>query len=279
MKNSIVFIVITLLFSSCIDEVNMKVESFEPMIVLDGEINDHGEKQILRLSFSQPYFQEGTKLYLDNAQVTLFEDEVAVGTYESKGSGIYELLMKGQVGKEYSIAVLLPEIPEHPGFSGKKIVSEPELLAPISEITDIRMDFRPESLIYSEGYYLLINTSDPVGKGNFYRWKMKVNGEFTKSSKEIFILDDEMVDGNDFIDLDLTFDPFKVGDSVVVRQQSITKHFYQFLLDVYMQALTQESFFDSPAYNPHSNLKSDIPVVGYFNASAYTEASITVEEK
>lgn len=219
----------------------------------------------------------GTKLYLDNALVTLFEDDVAVGTYESMGSGIYELKVKGQVGKKYKITVLLPQIPEHPGFGGKKIESEPELLAPITEISDIRMNFRPEGLIYSEGYYLLINTSEPVGKGNYYRWKLKVNREFEKSSKEILILDDEKVDGNDIIDLDLTFDPFKVGDSVVVRQQSISNHFHQFLLDVYMQALTQESFFNSPSYNPLSNLKSEIPVVGYFNASAYTETSITVE--
>src|SRR5690554_3326320 len=139
MKNITVLIIITMLFSSCIDVVDMEVESFEPTIVLEGEINDHDEKQILRLSFSQPYFQEGTKLYVDNAQVTLFEDEVAVGTYEGMGSGIYGLKMKGQVGKKYSITVLLPQIPEHPGFSGKTIVSEPELLAPITEITDIRM--------------------------------------------------------------------------------------------------------------------------------------------
>src|SRR5690606_522443 len=126
---------------------------------------------------------------VDYAKITLFEDGVAVGTYENINSGIYELNFKGMVGKKYKIEVLLPQIPEHPAFSGQQITSEPELLAPVSEITDIRFTYRTESLIFDEGYYLLIDTYDPKGKGNYYRWKLNINGEHSKDPRQIMVLD------------------------------------------------------------------------------------------
>ncbi|HSI74864.1 MAG TPA: hypothetical protein VK957_03165, partial [Lunatimonas sp.] len=79
-------------------------------------------------------------------------------------------------------------------------------------------------------------------------------------------------------DLDLTLEPLQVGDKVTVYQQSISKKHFQFLYDIYMQALTQEGFFDSPAYNPNTNLKAEIPAVGYFNVSAYQKAEISIGE-
>lgn len=226
--------------------------------------------------FTQPVGKY--ELNISDALVTLYEDGEAVGKYKNSSQGVYELDLKGQIGKKYSLAVLLPDIPQYPEFSGKEIISESELLAPVSEIKDIYGVFRNESLIYDEGFYVSIDTYDPKGKGNYYRWTLNVNGEVSKDPKQIMLLEDDRVDGNQILDLDLTFEPFNAGDSVAIRQQSISKDFHQYLMDIYMQALTQESFFDSPSYNPLSNLKSDIPVVGYFNASAYTEAALILEE-
>src|SRR5690554_1696793 len=80
MKKIIIPIIITLFFTSCMDVIDLKVENFEPMLVLDGEINDKDEKQVLRLSLSQPYFQKVTRAKVDYAKITLSEDGVAVGT-------------------------------------------------------------------------------------------------------------------------------------------------------------------------------------------------------
>ncbi|HSJ68661.1 MAG TPA: DUF4249 domain-containing protein, partial [Anditalea sp.] len=256
MKNIIYLIILVPIFlSSCMDVVDMKLDKSEIMVVVDGEINDQDELQTLRLSLSQPYFQDGSKVTIDNAQVILFEDGQEVGNYEFINPGLYSLNYSGQIGKKYHVSIMLPTIPENPSFSGKQITSEPELLAPVSDITDIFYEFREEGLIYEEGYYVSIDTYDPKGKGNFYRWKLKVNGEFSKDPKRFLLLDDDRVDGNLIENLDLTFDPYKAGDVVTVRQQSISQNFYKYLMDVYMQALTQENFFDSPSFNPISNLK------------------------
>src|SRR5690606_21026290 len=107
---------------------------------------------------------------------------------------------------------------------------------PVSEITDIRFVHKTESLIFEEGYYLMIDTYDPKGKGNYYRWKLGVNGEYSNDPRHIMVLEDDRVDGNLIEDLDLTFDPFKVGDKVTVSQRSISKTFYQYLMGIYMQA-------------------------------------------
>jgi hypothetical protein len=267
-----------LLFTACMDPIELSVDTFEPMVVVEGEINDLDEFQELKLSISQPYFQEGQKFHIENALVELYENGSKVGAYQTTRDGTYLLEFKGEIRKEYRVEITLPEIPEFPQFSGRHVSSEVEKLNPVSEITAIRYEYKPESLIFEEGYYLLINTYDPKGLGNYYRWKLEVNGKVSKDPRHIMIVDDARLDGNVIEDLDLTLEPLHSGDKVTVFQQSISNKHFQFLYDIYMQALTQEGFFDSPAYNPNSNLKADIPVVGYFNASSYELASIEIEE-
>ncbi|EOZ91600.1 hypothetical protein A33Q_4668 [Indibacter alkaliphilus LW1] len=260
------------------DTIELDVKSYEAMVVVNGEINNLDEIQLLRLSITQPYFQSSQKIIIENAVIDLYEDEVLIGSYNYTQDGEYKLSHKGKIGSSYKLEIKLPEMPDHPGFSSKVISSKSEKLEPVSEITGISYEFKPESLVFEEGYYLFIDTYDPKGKGNNYRWKVKVNGEFSNDPRQIMVVEDNRLDGNLITGLDLTYDPFQEGDEIVVYQQSISNTFYQYLFDIYMQALTQESFFDSPAYNPKSNLISDIPVVGYFNASAYHTAGIIIGE-
>ncbi|MFD2200891.1 DUF4249 family protein [Shivajiella indica] len=275
LKNILLSISMLLMFS-CMDTIELDVKSYEPMVVVDGEINNKDDLQSLRLSITQPYFQSSQKIIIENAVIDLYEDEVLIGTYGYIQDGEYLLSHKGKVGSDYKLEIKLPEMPEHPGFSSKIISSKSEKLEPVSEITGISYEYKPESLVFEEGYYLFIDTYDPKGKGNNYRWKVKVNGEFSNDPRQIMVVEDSRLDGNLITGLDLTYEPFQEGDEIVVYQQSISNMFYQYLFDIYMQALTQESFFDSPAFNPKSNLIADIPVVGYFNASAYQVAEITI---
>lgn len=261
---------------SCLDIIEMEVKSFEPMIVVDGEINNVDEYQTIRLGISQPYFQSHSTIGLEQVVIELFEDNVPVGTYIYSEEGEYLLHHTGKTGSAYRIEISLPDLKEYDHLSEKVISSETEVLHPVSEITALMYEYKPESLIFEEGYYLLIDTFDPIGKGNNYRWKVQVNGVLSNDPRQILILEDDRVDGNVINGLDLTFEPFQEDDVVVVYQQSISNPFYKFLFDIYMQSLTQESFFDSPAFNPKSNLISDIPVAGYFNASAYRKAEIVM---
>ncbi|WP_373523695.1 DUF4249 family protein [Aquiflexum sp.] len=274
-KNILISLSMFLMFS-CMDTIELDVKSYEAMVVVDGEINNMDDVQSLKLSITQPYFQSSQKIIIEEAVVNLFEDNNLIGTYTYIKEGEYLLDYKGKIGNEYKLEITLPHIAEHPQLSGKVISSKAEKLEPVSEITAVRYEYKPESLVFEEGYYLLIDTYDPKGKGNNYRWKVAVNGIVSNDPRHILVLEDDRVDGNLIVGLDLTYDPFQEGDEIVVYQQSISNTFYQYLFDIYMQALTQESFFDSPAYNPKSNLISDIEVVGYFNASAYHKAEIVI---
>lgn len=275
---NILFSMSMLLMFSCMDTIELDVKSYEAMVVVDGEINNLDETQLLRLSITQPYFQSSQKIIIENAVIDLYEDESLIGSYDYIQNGEYKLSHKGKIGSDYKLEIKLPEMPDYPGFSSKVISSKSEKLEPVSEITGISYEFKPESLVFEEGYYVFIDTYDPKGKGNNYRWKVRVNGVFSNDPRQIMVVEDSRLDGNPITGLDLTYDPFQEGHEIVVYQQSISNTFYQYLFDIYMQALTQESFFDSPAYNPKSNLISDIPVVGYFNASAYHTAGIIIGE-
>jgi len=274
--NNILIVLSLCLLFSCMDTIELDLKSYEPWVVVDGEINNVDEVQSLRLSITQPYFQSNQKTIIEEAVVNLYEDNILVGTYTYVKDGEYFLNYTGQIGSDYTLEITLPLIEGHTNFAGKIIVSETERLKPVSEITAIKYEYKSESLVFDEGYYLLIDTYDPKGKGDNYRWKVEVNGVISNDPRQIMVLEDDRIDGNVISGLDLTFEPFQKGDEIVVYQQSISNTFYKYLFDIYMQALTQESFFDSPAYNPKSNLISDIPVVGYFNASAYHSAEIII---
>ncbi|WP_114752031.1 DUF4249 family protein [Pleomorphovibrio marinus] len=268
----------SLLMFSCLDTIELDVKSYEPIVVVDGEINNVDEFQAIRLSISQPYFQNQSATLIEGAEIHLMEKDMRVGTYSYTQGGEYLLQYTGKVDHSYWIEVILPNLKDFDQLSQRRISSKPEVLSAVSEITATRYEFKPESLIFEEGYYLMIDTYDPVGKGNNYRWKVQVNGEFSHDPRHIMVLEDDRIDGNLIEGLDLSYEPFEKGDELVVYQQSISNPFYAYLYDIYIQALTQDSIFDSPAYNPTSNLISDIPVVGFFNASAYHRAEIVIGE-
>lgn len=279
MKNqNIIFFILLLIYStSCVDVIDMEVKEFEPYVIVDGEIQDITDKQKIRLSVSQPYLKEG-EIRISGAVIELFENGVSVGFYEEEGEGNYFINFAPSYGSRYHIQVVLPEVENYPKFSHQTIVSEPEFLMEVSPINRIGYEFREAKAgVMEEGYYVFIDTYDPKGIGQFYQWKLERNGKMFNLPSELTILSDELVDGNQLNDL-FFFERFEKGDQVTIYQSSLSKNYFKFLEAVYTLAVSQGGLFEIPGYNPTPNLKADIPVMGFFNASSYSVATIVIED-
>ncbi|MDX1939899.1 MAG: DUF4249 domain-containing protein [Saprospiraceae bacterium] len=274
MKNIIILIsVFTLFITSCQDVVDLDLPDGDALLVVDGMItNEAGEKRVL-LTSTANYFDNQATPKVSNALVILYNETGAVDTLTEKEAGVYVTNHVGQVGATYHIYIKTK--------AGEEYESQPELLQFVPEIDSIYAEFKEESIFEDEGYYVKIDTYEPKGVGNYYRWRKYVNDEYLNTPFELLFATDQFVDGNPIIGFEVNIDPLKVGDRFKVEQLSISKAAYDFLLQLQSQTAFVGSLFDTPPAALKGNVKrldkSGNDALGFFGASAVSTATITIE--
>lgn len=275
MKYRISFLIIFpfLFFSSCQDVIDLEVPDGEVLLVVDGWITDQeGEKQVL-LSTTANYFDNTITPKVENAIVVLFDENGPIDTLVEADPGRYVTEYQGVVGKTYHIYIQTD--------SGEEYESNPELLKFVSAIADIHTEFREETAFEDEGYYVSIDTEEPIGVGDFYRWKQYVNDTLLNEPFDLLYASDEFVDGNPIINFDVTTKPLSFGDNYRVQQLSISKEAFDFFTQLETQTAFVGSLFDSPPAALQGNMVSvnstDKKVLGYFGASAVSEIGMVIE--
>ncbi len=275
MKFRISFLIILpfLFFSSCQDVIDLEVPDGEVLLVVDGWITDQeGEKQVL-LSTTANYFDNIETPSVENATVVLFDENGAVDTLTESSYGVYVTNYQGVVGKTYHIYIQT--------VSGEEYESNPELLKFVSTIAAVHAEFREETAFEDEGYYVSIDTEEPLGVGDFYRWKQYVNDTLLNEPFDLLYASDEFVDGNPIIDFDVTTKPLSLGDSYRIQQLSISREAFEFFTQLQTQTAFVGSLFDSPPAALQGNMVSvnstDKNVLGYFGVSAVSEIGMVVE--
>ncbi len=268
-----IFIIITLAFSSCQDVVDLKVPDGDIQLVVDGWLTDQeGEKRVL-LSTTANYFDQTVPPQVEGAVVILYDDFGVVDTLNEKSPGVYTTETVGKAGRTYHLSILTAE--------GETYESDPETLIEVPEITNIYAEFKEESVFEEEGYYISIDTYEPEGIGNYYRWKQYRNGEFMNAPLDLIFASDEFVDGNPILGFEVNTEPLELGDHYRVQQLSISKEAFEF----YTQLQTQTAFvgflFDSPPAALKGNIRPVDPngkkALGYFGVSAVAEKDIVIE--
>ena len=275
MKFRISFLIIFpfLFFSSCQDVIDLEVPDGEVLLVVDGWITDQeGEKQVL-LSTTANYFDNIKAPTVEDALVVLFDENGTVDTLLESNPGVYVTNYQGVVGKTYHIYIQT--------VSGEEYESNPELLKFVSAIAAVHAEFKEETSFEDEGYYVSIDTEEPLGIGDFYRWKQFVNDTLLNEPFDLLYASDEFVDGNPIIDFDVTTEPLSLGDNYRIQQLSISKEAFNFFTQLQTQTAFVGSLFDSPPAALQGNMVSvnstDKNVLGYFGASAVSEIGMVVE--
>ena len=275
MKFKISFFIILsfLFFTSCQDVIELEVPDGEVFLVVDGWMTDQdGEKQVL-LSTTANYFDNKTAPTVENALVVLFDENGVVDTLEEVSSGKYITEYQGEVGRHYHIYIRTD--------SGEEYESNPEELKYVSSIAAVHSEFREETTFEDEGYYMSIDTEEPLGVGDFYRWKQYVNDTLLNEPFDLLYASDEFVDGNPIIGFDVTTEPLKLGDDYRIQQLSISKEAFDFFTQLQTQTAFVGSLFDSPPAALEGNMISvgstNKNVLGYFGVSGVSEIGTLIE--
>jgi hypothetical protein len=280
--------------TSCEKTINPPLEKPEEIMVVDAWINQKIERQEIRITKSQSYFDNSVPVKIANATVTV-EDLTSGMKYnfkEGAKSYYWDPVGKtpfGAVGHHFKLTIVTKsETFEAFSHQGR-----------VPPIDSIKFKYNKEDLLVKQDYYTAeFVATDPVGLGDHYWIKAFKNGAYLNKPAELNMAADagftsgQSVDGQvfiipvrkDFINpLDEikskkgTFSPpYLVGDSVHVEIHSIDPLAFEFLFGLYFQINRPGGFaelFAMPPSNSKTNIvsankKSTTNVAGFFNVAS-----------
>jgi len=293
MKKIIYLSLITIIFFGCETTITPELDTAEKILVVDAWLNQKMEPQEIRVTRSQPYFDNSVPVKISNATVTV--EDLTNGTVynfqEGTSSYFWDPVGKpfGEVGHQYKLTVIT-QGETFEAFSN---------LGRVPPIDSILFHYKPAETIIKEEYYLgEFMSKDPAGVGDAYWIKAWKNGVFLGKPAELNMAYDagfsagQPVDGQEFLipirngftnPMDKVdgkenefIPPYVVGDSLYVEIHSINPLAFDFLYGVYFQIARSGGFaelFAMPLTNSTTNLKSTdknsiTNVAGFFNVAA-----------
>ena len=286
-KTILFLLTISALFASCEDIVEVKLNdndielyAVEAKITTDSNPYVFLYKSQLVNSAENYTGVSGAKVVIaDNStpqrSISLQESSERRGWYVPAQDSFFW----GEQGRKYTLTITVDGI----------TMSATELLAPVEPIDSIqvRPSMRGEKLFLGIFGY----GNEPLGLGNYYKWDIYVNKRHLSSSSYLVIASDELVDGNYFNSLELFTDLhdlklpetsiLNLGDTIQIKQTSISKFGYNFYYQMINQAQTG-SLFSVPSANIKSNFVSSDgrKVLGVFTANDVSVSNtVIIDEK
>lgn len=305
MKN-ITYLVLfaSLVISGCETTITPDLDAAEEILVVDAWINQKMERQEIRITRSQPYFDNSVPPKVSNALVIVedLNDGTIYNFQEGPTSYYWDPAGAplGVVGHLYRLTVSV-EGETFEAFSN---------LGRVPPVDSILFRYKPAETIIKEEYYLgEFMAKDPVGTGDAYWIKAWKNGVFLGKPAELNMAYDagfsagQPVDGQEFLSpirsgFTNPFDriegkqnefipPYRVGDSLSVEIHSLNPLAYDFLYGVYFQIARTGGFaelFAMPLTNSSTNLvstnKNSITnVAGFFNVAAVSSRGMKLTKE
>ena len=282
---------------SCTDVVDIELESASSDLVIDAWLNNKSEVQKIRLSLSQPYFNNTFAEGVANATVMVTTSGGDTLAFGDQGDGNYTWIPDpganlGEVGDVFALQI---------DWNGETYVAMSEM-RPVPAIDSIQIEFRTGELGLADGHYAAFFARDLIGVGDTYWIKAYKNGVFLNKPQELNLAYDASfdsggdVDGiifippireliNRFPDPDTPDDfdvpPYAPGDEVHVEIHSVTPEAFFFLETARDQmANGDNTIFAIPVANTKSNIirsRDQREALGFFCVSAVSEATRIVQ--
>lgn len=277
----------------CEDTIHPELDTPAEIMVVDAWIDQKMERQEIRITRSQPYFESSVPAKISGLTVRV--EDLDTGTIYAFREGPVSYYWDpvdgpfGVVGHHYKLSVSR-EGETFEAFSR---------LGRAPSVDDIRFTYHSEDFMLKEPYYRAeFVATDPAGQGDAYWIKAWRNGLYLGRPSELNIAYDagfsagQAVDGQQFI-TPIRKDyvnpieenphkegeylpPYLVGDSLYVEIHSLDPLAIDFLSGMYFQIDRPGGFaelFAVPLANTVTNLKStdrnsNTQVAGFFNVAS-----------
>ena len=270
MKNLIyISLIISLAFSACTEPIELELNSDDNVrLVVDGLLTTDTTSHLINLSLTTDYFKEGTPDRATNAIVSISDGasteiltEVEPGKYFTSDN------YAGEVNKTYTLEI---------EYNGETYISRSNLL-PVAPLDSIKVySFDPEEG-EEDNNAVFPFFQEPAQAGNFYIFKMLINGEyFTDTIQDWFFTDDIGVNGSYIGDAEFFVFYAEKGDTITFEQFSMSKEVYENLQAVQLETEFRGGLFDGAPANVPSNVNNG--ALGAFITADVSRKSIILEE-
>lgn len=254
-------LVLFIFIASCVDEViDIDLSEYRDTIVIEGSISDSWGPHRVRLSKSNYIFDSSNNQTVNDAAVTIEDDEGNLAVLNEISPGLYQTgAIRGIPGRTYTLRVLA---------DGEEYTATSKMPQPLGT-QNMEVEF--QRINFNE-YFLVCSFIDKEGVDEYYRINFYRNG---------YYLDYDMVlyhgthsDGQS-IDIDNLHTLFYRMDRYEVEFISLNRtiyEFYTFLENAENNGEGESTDIIEFGYaNPPTNLTNG--ALGYFSAQSYTNYS------
>lgn len=248
---------ISIFFVSCEDVIDIGLQDADPQLIIVAEIHDQSDQQIITISKTVAFNQEGGFDGVSDANVAVTDGMGTVHHFTERSPGRYVAdNFLGRVFETYRLQVTIDETTYTASTQMPPRVS-------VDSVGTAVTNFFGE-----EQKYIAIKYQDPPQQPNYYRYMMRINGGPVRF---IQVTNDKFNDGK-YVNEHLGSDDedLATGDAVTLYIQSVDKAMFDF-----WNAIQQTNPGTAAPANPSSNIEGG--ALGYF--SAYSMTELTVEVK
>ncbi|MBT8218948.1 MAG: DUF4249 domain-containing protein [Bacteroidia bacterium] len=285
---------LAVILNSCEDVIEVSTDPAEPIIVVEAWLDNEPRGQTIRLTQSQPYFDNSLFTPLSGASIEILSSDGKLFEFDELSEGEYLWLplqgdSLGSIGTSLELNI---EWDNRQFYASTQINRVPQ-------IDSIAQEFEEESILGPEGVRTQFYSRDPMGTGDSFWIKTYKNGRFLDKPLELNIAYDAgfdpgaRIDGLIFITpiRDLTNPvandensddpPWEKDDQIQVEIHSISNEAFFFLETLRDQLSNGDNgIFSIPLSNPRGNivdLTSNETVLGIFNVAAISRASERID--
>ncbi len=290
MKQLSYYLCMLIILAACEDQIFPELRKAPPILIIDAFLTNQDSLQTIRITQSQPYFDNTTLQEVSGASVIVVNTNGSIFNFNEIEQGYYQWdpTIEGPIAGEGDSLMLKVTIGDDQ-FQAMSTMNR------IPDIDSVTFRFEEENLFLPDSYFAEFWSRDLLGAGDTYWIKSFKNGRYLNQPNEINIAFDAgfseggNVDGLIFIppirDLinpfeqdenDKFMSPFEDGDSVYVEIHSITNETFLFLNEVRIQTDRPGGFaelFATPLSNVRTNIeymgnKDEVVVAGFFNVAS-----------
>lgn len=249
-------LIIVLFLASCEEIIQVDLNTADPRYVIEAELLNGSESQKIRVTQTVAFDSDVPSKPIDHAEVQVESSAGRIYNFYSIGQGYYQidrLIPRGSL--EYRLTVRV---------DGEEFTSTERMqdFVPVDSVGIV------EETIFNEiNYSVLFKFNDPGEEDNFYKYTVSVNEQ---PYRFLQVQSDKYNNGlyvtHQLMDY---LKPFELGDTVVIRRQSISEPVFKYWNEI--QMMNPGSAAPS---NPTSNISNG--ALGYFSVSQFKDYGLRI---
>ncbi|WP_299890445.1 DUF4249 domain-containing protein [uncultured Lacinutrix sp.] len=270
MKKITYILILTLLYFSCEDVIEVNVPNGQERLVIDASLNwfdgTDGSYQTIRLTRTAPFFDNQVPPAIGAIVFVTDQNDTVYNFTDSNDDGLYECFdFNPQLDQTYTLNITY----NNEVYVGSETMTS---VAPMEFVEQNNEGGFTGDIIELKIFY-----TDPANQENYYLFEYQEENEISPFFQ---VYEDKFTDGNQIFAFYSNPDS-EIGNGIVIKNYGVSKQFYEFMFILLQQTSDGGGgpFEVQPATvrgNCINQTNPDNYPFGYFRASQATELMYTM---